>query len=307
MPHDNIAPLKRISLLASSFSGSTLFGILLSQDQRFIGFGDTYLIPGLTDGTHSCSCGTDVIDCEFRAQLAEQLESRNLPADMILDMKYRIPGKWVSSRFGGTRISTAYKNIGKIGGYERIYADFLERERGFLESIGSLGAYQYYLDGCKNLVRADIFAATAGGNQIVHLLRDPYAVLHSGATRHIDRRRTTRKHLQGWIKYNLMVRKLCEQYPDTSVMVLFDDLVSNPGAVLDRLATKFAWGALDVQPDNLNPEVTHIIGNRSRHTSSKVRAKQLQPDAKELRTLGIPQKELDKVSAAYELLRNAAS
>jgi len=71
---DNSAPLKRISLLASSFTGSTLLGIMLSQDKRFLGMGDTYLIPTVTDESHTCCCGKTVIECDFRVKLREQLE-----------------------------------------------------------------------------------------------------------------------------------------------------------------------------------------------------------------------------------------
>jgi len=136
------------------------------------------------------------------------------------------------------------------------------------------------------------------------MIRDPFAVLHSGATRHGDRRRGGRQHLQGWMKYNIKVRELCDRHPDTSVSVAFDNLVSDPASVLNSLSEKFSWGELDVQPDKLKPENTHIIGNGSRHSSSKVRSKQLKPGAQELLELGIPQQELDEISAVYEQLRH---
>ena len=297
-------PLQRVSLLASSFTGSTLLGIMLSQDKRFLGMGDTYLIPTVTDENHTCSCGRTVTNCEFRVKLGEKLKQRDLPVDMILDMKYRLPGTFVSSRFGGLKISSVYRVTGKVLGYERAYGQFLRREAKFLECIKTLGDYEYYLDGSKSLVRADIFTNSNQGGQIIHLLRDPFAVLHSGATRHSDRRRGVRAHLQGWMQYNRKARGLCDRHPDTSVSIAFDNLVGNPSSILDSLSAKFGWGELDVQPDNLDPKNTHIIGNGSRHSSSKVRAKQLKPGAEELLELGVPQSELDEVSSAYEQLRS---
>jgi len=91
------------------------------------------------------------------------------------------------------------------------------------------------------------------------------------------------------------------------VQILFDDFVHDPSSMLAHMSGKLGWGELDVQPDNLNPGITHIIGNRSRHKASRVRASQLQPGVEELAALGVARKELDRVSALYESLRENAT
>lgn len=278
---------------------------MLCQDKRYFGFGDTYLIPGISTENDICNCGETIAQCNFRLQLAEQLRSRNLPPEMILNHKYCIPSTLISARFGGTRVSEYYQLIGKTLGYQRAYSSFLARENGFLESIGTLGNFDYYLDGTKNIVRADIFTAISARNQIIHLIRDPIAVLHSTATRHDDRGRSIRYSLRSWITYNTRARKLCDANADRSAIVLFDDLVSQPDVVLNTLSSKLGWKPLNVEPENLDPKMTHIIGNRSRHNATKVRAKQLKPTADDLIALGVSAREIEQVSAVYEELRQA--
>ena len=303
MPEYGDTAIKRVNLLASSFSGSTLFGILLCQDERYIGFGDTYIIPGISDENAICNCGSTLLECDFRVRLAEQLELRKLPTGMILDRKYCIPGTLISSRFEGTRFSSSYQFIGRALGYERAYSSFLKRENGFLESLSGLGNFEYFLDGTKSIVRADIFTTVSAHSKIIHLIRNPLSVIHSTVTRHEDRGQSISFNIRSWIRYNLRARKLCEENPERSAVVLFDNLIREPDVVLELLSRKLGLSSVDVESDNLRPELTHLMGNRSRHKATKVRANQLQPDAEDLIALGVAADEIDQLSATYEYLQ----
>jgi len=292
MSTNNSERIQRISLLSSSFSGSTLLGIILCQDSRFVSFGDTYLIPGISDEQSLCNCGETIAECKFRTKLVQQLIKLGLPESMIVSRDYATPFKFISSRFGGERAIGAYKLAGGLIGYQNIFREFYRKEALFLSAIETVGDCEFYIDGNKNLVRSHLFAEEDEQTLIIHLIRHPFAVLHSSATRHIERGRAIQSHLKSWMFYNRSAKKLCEKYPSRSVTIYFDDLVSNPTAVLEEISSTFNFGKLDIDADNLDPTKTHLIGNRSRHNATRVRSKQKSPTAEDLRELGVTSEQI---------------
>jgi len=212
---------------------------------------------------------------------------------MIFNQDYAIPIKFISSRFGGTRVVSAYMLAGKILGYRNLYQQFYDRESAYLDIIGDVGNHEYFVDGAKNLVRASLFAAENDDVQIVHLIRHPYSVLHSGETRHEVPGRSVHMHLKNWVFYNLKAKALCDKYPDRSATIQFNDFVSTPKATLSTLAAQLNWGELDIDTDKLDPTKTHLTGNRSRHEAYAIRPKQLTPSAEDLVDLGVTPAELE--------------
>ena len=139
----------RISLLASSYSGSTIFGMLLGQDDRFSGFGDAYLPRGMSSLAVMCNCGAAIGECSFRSELRKGLLARDMPPEMVHSRDYAIPFKVVASRYGGTKVSQLYALLGRIIGYSRVYGSFLERENFLLNLIGQMSQYEFCIDGSK--------------------------------------------------------------------------------------------------------------------------------------------------------------
>jgi len=299
---NNPQRIKRISLLSSSFSGSTLLGIILCQDKRFSSFGDTYLIPGMSDEDSLCNCGDTIGECKFRNMLGQQLKKHGLPESMIIKRDLAIPCKIISSRFGGERAVAAYTLAGRLVGYKNIYSNFYQREANFLSAIEEISDCDFYIDGTKNLVRSHLFAEGNEHTQLIHLIRHPFAVLHSGATRHAHRGRSIQTQLKNWIFYNQKAKMLCQKYSSRSATIYFDDLVKNPRDVIKELSEKLKLGDLNVDTGNLDPTKTHLIGNRSRHQATKVRSKQLAPTAEDLLELGVTSAEIKLLSDAAESL-----
>lgn len=294
--------IKRISLLSSSFSGSTLLGIILCQDKRFTSFGDTYLIPGVSDENNLCNCGDSIASCKFRVNLGHELSKYGLPKSMIVNRELAIPCKFISSRFGGERAIAAYQFAGAVFGYKNVYRRFYKRETHFLNAIKDTSGCEFYIDGNKNLVRSHLFSEEDDEPLLIHLIRHPFAVLHSGATRHTNRARNIKTQLKSWIFYNKKAQKLCQKYSSRSITIYFDDLVRNTEGVLKALSDKFGVDSLDIDTDNLDPTKTHLIGNRSRHNATKVRSKQLSPTAQDLQELGVSTKEIQTVLNAAQSL-----
>jgi len=300
MATNNPDRIQRFSLLSSSFSGSTLLGIILCQDKRFVSFGDTYLIPGVSDEQSLCNCGDTIAECKFRTRLVQQLHNRGLPESMIVSRDYATPFKFISSRFGGERAIGAYKLAGKLIGYRNIFSEFYRKEALFLSAIEAVDDNQFYIDGNKNLVRSHLFAEGDEQTRLIHLIRHPFAVLHSSATRHVKRGRSIQSHLKSWMFYNRSAKQLCDKHPSRSATIYFEDLVSNPAIVIEQLSRKFNLSNLDIDTDNLDPTRTHLIGNRSRHNATKVRSKQMTPTAEDLRELGVTSEQIQLLLDAAE-------
>jgi len=297
----NQSNIQRISLLSSSFSGSTLLGIILCQDKRFVSFGDTYLISGVSDEQSLCNCGDTIAECKFRTRLGQQLHERGLPESMMISRDYATPYKFISSRFGGERAIGAYKLAGKLIGYRNIFREFYRKEALFLSAVQAVDEHQFYIDGNKNLVRSHLFAEENEQTRFIHLIRHPFAVLHSSATRHVKRGRRIQSHLKSWMFYNKSAKQLCDKYPSRSATIYFEDLVSNPAVVIEELSKKFNLSNLDIDTDNLDPTRTHLIGNRSRHSATKVRSKQMTPTAEDLRKHGVTSEQIELLVEAAEL------
>jgi len=296
----NSKRIKRVSLLSSSFSGSTLLSIILCQDKRFFSFGDTYLIPGISDENSLCNCGDTIANCELRTKLGQELKKVNLPESMITKRDLAIPIELISTRSGGERAIAAYQFAGAVLGYKNAYSQYYRREAKFLNAVEEVTGCEFYIDGNKNLVRAHLFSEEDDETLLIHLIRHPFAVLHSAETRHERRGRSIQSRLRNWIFYNRKSQKLCQKFPARSITIYFDDLVRNPKDAVKALSDKFDFGSLDIDTDNLDPTKTHLIGNRSRHNATKVRSKQLAPTSKDLLDLGVSAKEIQLVQQAAE-------
>ena len=69
-------PLKYVSLLGTSYSGSTLVSMLMSSQPRVVGFGDTYVPPNPDHyPKHPCTCGSWYEECPPRVAIADAIRS----------------------------------------------------------------------------------------------------------------------------------------------------------------------------------------------------------------------------------------
>jgi len=136
MPIPTIDPsYRRICVLSSSFSGSTILSIMLCQDEKYIGFGDTYIIRNVSDENDLCNCKETIVNCPYRVAVAKSLSQYGIPKEFIYKSEYAIPFKSIAKRFGGTRIVKLYNFLGAVLGHERIFGSFLKRERIYLNAL----------------------------------------------------------------------------------------------------------------------------------------------------------------------------
>ena len=298
--------VKRISLLASSYSGSTIFGMLLAQDKRFCAFGDMYTIEGISTLDDLCNCGEKIKNCSLRIDLMRLLDQQGCAPEMVHSREYAMPFNWISRRFGGLRLVNAYRWLAKVGGDAVFYRSFRDREECFLKCLSSIQGYEYFVDGTKNVVRADILMRVVNDNLLVHLFRDPMSVVHSGVTRHDNKGRTIRAHLKSWCTYNRFAKELCESYPGRSCSISFDHLVKDPTTILEKLSLELGIAGLSVDPENVSAVGTHLIGNRARHKSKSINPNQMKVSVDTIRGMGVTQEEINTALSLYDnLLGNA--
>ena len=292
--------LTRISLLSSSFSGSTLFGIMLCQDPRFIGFGDTYLIPGISSIKDYCCCGSRLDECKTRLDISARLTQSGSSADVLIEPKHRIPYEAVSSRVEGTRLLKAYRVLGQLLGYRNAFRKFLRDEEALLKALADFEQYEYVVDGSKSAVRADIFNKVDPNTRMVHLVRHPFSVLLSALTRHETRGRSAALIKDDWIVGNQRAKEMCEQYGNRAVFVQYEKLVTEPSKTMATVAACVGAGTINLDPDKLDLSNCHLMGNRSRHQATSVRNETSVPSADDLLEVGLTVAHVDELVEAAE-------
>lgn len=302
---DQEISIKRVNLLSSSFSGSTLLGILISQHPSFLAFGDTYIGNCQSENDVVCTCGDSVNKCYMRRKIIAQLARKGIPKEAIYRREYSIPFKYIAKRFGGMRLLPFYKAVGSTVGYEALFSSFLKTESCVLSAIKIANPdVEYYFDGSKRLVRAQIFAKTEPDCQIIHLIRHPYEVLLSGATRHdaYKGKNTIKHHAKNWCNYNLQAAKLTRKYPERSVTVRLNDLTSEPQSTMEKLHSTMRWPAVKIDYESINPKITHVVGNRSRHKAKSVRKQKPTPVVDLLLKYGLDLRDIEKLDEAIYTL-----
>ena len=291
----------RVCLLASSFSGSTLLGIMASQHAAFTAFGDTFLRRGAKAEEVICSCGEPVTRCALRTAIGAGLDARGFPPESLYEREFAIPGRLLARRFGGLRALDVYRAIGGAVGYRRAFGGFLAREEAALDALGEARpASRFHLDGSKNLVRATVLAEAEPATRLIHLLRHPFEVFHSAATRHeryVGRGRTIERHVDSWCDYNRRAAELVRRHGERAVSVRFADLVDpvQGPAVIARFSERLGWPALGLDRAALDPTRAHVVGNRSRHEATRVREKAASPSAEALAEIGLGPAGIDKL------------
>ncbi len=290
----------RISLLSSSFSGSTLLSVLFAQDPDYLALGDTYLIDGISDLDGRCNCGETLRECPLRARVGHRLAGHGLAPEMLHDDAWRIPWPALSARGGGLRALPLYRALGRAFGAGRTYARFLERERVLLDELGAVSGAAHYLDGCKSIVRAEVFARADTAVRLLHLTRHPYGALHSALTRHARRGRTARHRIEGWVRYNQAAADMLHRHPGRVAALRLEELGLAPVDTVTRVCQALDVPAPHFDPAGLDPTRTHVIGNRSRHAATVVRALPPVPDTLQMLEAGCTPADLAALDRAAE-------
>ena len=138
-----------------------------------------------------------------------------------------------------------------------------------LEALARSGKYDFYFDGCKNPVRAELLRTEIDNLKMIQMVRHPAAYVYHFYQKG-ERREEYR--LNQWLHYHKRVRPFRELLGDKRYLaVTYEHVVKDPGGFL-RLVSEFLDmpEIYDDPPGVLRRSAIHIQGNKMRRTADRV-------------------------------------
>jgi hypothetical protein len=255
--------LKYLALLSSSFSGSTLLSILLSQDKRVIGFGDTYPLDsiekrnGYADMT--CTCGELILQCPLRVTLQEKMREKGF-------RNY----SWLTSRATPRLLGKAPRRLRLLqmlpnATMPAVFGRFLSETDAYIAALSEIGDFQVYFDGCKTLIRHEILSRSNRDMKIVHLLKDPRDVVHSYLKHSGKSDHAVEGFVRQWIFYNDTAYAYRHRLGDANYLpITYSELVRSPEDSLRKIYQFAGLPAPQIDLSDINLNWLHIVGNKMR-------------------------------------------
>lgn len=263
--HNPDLPVKYVSLLSSSYSGSTLLSLLLAESRIGItGFGDTYPLPGNDYSKEKCTCGAYIPECPFRLELEERMRQWGY-SDWRWVRSEPFPHRRVLHRLHiRKRVLPLYRAMpSRIR--QNLFAAFFRETDCFLHCLYEMTGCGYYLDGCKSLIRLEVLRTHLEDNKVIHLVKDPRAYVHSMLKRNKNSL-GLRRIVDNWIDYNRKASQFRDMLgAENYCLVRYEDLSRDTAGALRNvcaflnLPVKYPGDISDAELGDV-----HIIGNRMR-------------------------------------------
>jgi len=268
-------PLQYVSLLNAPFCGSTLVSMLLCSQPRIIGFGDTYVN---SDPRHypkfPCTCGLWYDQCPPRAAIAKAIRLGGLP-DFEWDraspgpvpkrLHWKLRQNWPLAKSASLPFVRRIPHILRKSLFRKFYLENLL----MIQALANDGGYDFYFDGCKDLVRFELLRSAIENIKVLHVIRHPGAYLyhfHKLGDHQYERR------LRHWTRYNQHARDMAQLVPaDNYLAVTYEFIVQQPELFVSRIEKYF--GMIEthtVDHARLRRSRIHVTGNRMRESADRV-------------------------------------
>jgi len=263
------------SLITPPFSGSTLVSMLVCSQPRTIGFGDTYVVPIRRHyPKHPCTCGLWYDECPPRVAIREEIRNggisdfdwdRTGPAPVPRLLPHRFRQGWPLAK------SSSLPFLRKIpqGMRKTLFRRFYLENKLMIQGLERSGEYDFYFDGCKNLVRLELLRSMIPDIKILHVVRHPGAFLYHfqkyGETKYAMR-------LQHWIRYNQHAHEFSRLVPEENYFpITYEFIVQQPERFVELIADFLGMTELhDTEPSKIRKSQIHITGNRMRERVDQV-------------------------------------
>jgi hypothetical protein len=268
-------PLQYVSLLATSFSGSTLVSMLMGSQPRVVGFGDTYVPPNPDFyPKHPCTCGSWYEECPPRAAITNAIRSGGVPdyswdraaaTPVPKSLPWALRQKWPLAKSSSLPF---YR--GMPGALRRIlYRRFYLENAFMLKGLEDTGMYDVYFDGCKSVIRTELLRSTIPDIKVVHMVRHPGAYFY-----HFHRKGDTQyeKRLRHWFGYNNDARSLTRSMrPENYRMITYESIVKYPEQFVETMESFIGMKRTHSSDrSRIHKSQVHVIGNRMRETADRV-------------------------------------
>ena len=268
-------PLKYVSLLGTSFSGSTLVSMLMSSQPRVVGFGDTYVPPNPDHyPEHPCTCGSWYEECPPRVAIANAIRSGGIPdyswdrataAPVLKHLPWKLRQKWPLVKSSSLPFHRSMPDSLRRFLYRRFYLE----NALMLQGLEDTGMYDVYFDGSKSVVRTELLRSTIPDIRVVHMVRHPGAYFY-----HFHRIGDTQyeKHLRHWFHYHHHARSLTgSMAPEKVLVITYESIVKYPEQFVETME-----GFVDMKQSDssdrslIHRSQVHVIGNQMRETADRV-------------------------------------
>ena len=268
-------PLQYVSLLNTPFSGSTVVSMLLCSQPRIIGFGDTYVNA---DPRHypkfPCTCGLWYDRCPPRAAITKAIRlgglphfewDRASPSPVPKGLPWKFRKNWPLAKSSSLPIVHMIPRALRKSLFRKFYLE----NTLMLQALEDDGGYDFYFDGCKDLVRFELLRSAIENIKVLHVIRHPGAYLyhfHKLGEAHYARR------LRHWVRYNQYARNVARLVPiDNYLAVTYEFIVQKPELFVARIEKYFGMTEThSIDRARLRTSQIHITGNRMRESAEQV-------------------------------------
>jgi hypothetical protein len=290
-------------ICSAARSGSTLLDLMLGAHSTAASLGEFVFLGKALALDQQCSCGAPTTRCPGWAQVFDHIR-REAGIDLIASpyalQQWDARASVIIDRNFQTPLYTAATKL-RSGWCDARFRQRRERRLPLPESlargrdntlllyraIAAVWDKRLLIDSSKNVHHALAVQEVAPRQTyIIYLTRDGRGVYHSRRSSGFSERQAA----LGWYRYNRRAMKLLEANtpPERLARVRYEDLVSDPGAVMRRLS---GFLEIDFEPAMLqpNPATQHIVnGNDVRHRRNLT----VRPDERWKQAL--PQHELER-------------
>ena len=268
-------PLKYVSLLGTSFSGSTLVSMLMSSQPRVVSFGDTYVPPNPDHYPgHPCTCGSWYEECPPRVAIADAIRSGGIPdyswdraaaTPALKFLPWKLRQKWPLAKSSSLPLHRSMPDSLRRFLYRRFYLE----NALMLQGLEDTGMYDVYFDGSKSVIRTELLRSTIPDIRVVHMVRHPGAYFY-----HFHRIGDTQyeKHLRHWFRYHHHARSLTgSMAPEKVLCITYESIVKYPEQFVETMEGFVGMQQSDSSDRSLiHRSQVHVIGNRMRETADRV-------------------------------------
>jgi Sulfotransferase family len=227
-------------------SGSTILDILLGNSGQIESVGE--LLFGLSRADHApCSCGASMSECSFWRRVRSRLEGEGITWDEACGMLDRgAGGLWRIWRAGQTDPAVMRKAL---------------ITKALARAIGRTAGRPHLVDSGKSPTQGLLLLWHLPEARVIHLLRDPRAMLQSYVWRVRSRSNLSPSQLQisarraplflastamEWTVVNLLCDLMAKAFASRVLRVRFEDLCAEPAVELERIGRAFGLDLRDL-------------------------------------------------------------
>ncbi len=265
-------PLPLATTLSAPYSGSTLFAMLLARHPLLSSDGETF--PQCEAGPVACSCGRVQVECPYYRQAAGHMlgaEGRTWNRDLFTSHPVYSRLKVVDSMAGRLwniaplQAAQDLLRAKVVPAWRRQDEDFVANHLRFMTNSLRMRQARVYVDGCKSIRRALLFARCDRVQmKVIHLIRDGRGFCFSYLKNNGLPQSRLPQAARAWCKELRAVERFVARYPQMPVLtVRYEDLCRDLPDTLQRVYT-FLEVPYDPAMAGGDAPTCHVLGNRMR-------------------------------------------